>query len=314
MHRQIANELTLILTVCVEGQPLLIKSGREAGADPRLPDMYFVRVVRGEGAPHHDEIYLPGSSLKGTLRSYSERVLCTLQLKCCDPFNKDHSCGARIEVKAKQLGVKRLPPAEIYKELCWACRLFGHTPMAGRLAVEDARLIGLVKTDQRDGVAIDRISAGVAEGPFTLEIVTQGKFQTRLRLRNFELWQIGLLAIALRDLGSVWAPLGFATSRGLGRLSLRYDALTISYPGRFVADDGFHTHLYGLRHLMDTAVADDYGLLDEERLALPENGRTPADNWGRLGVTYSRHEPVLAVLKETVPAWKRMVESQAKGG
>ena len=128
MHKQLVNELRLEFVIRPQG-PLLIKSGQEAGADPTLLDMNFVRTEHGELG---ETIYLPGSSLKGTLRSYCEKIARTVGVKCCDPLG-DKSCGREMERASRPDTA-----AEIYSGLCTICRIFGHTVMASHLQIADA--------------------------------------------------------------------------------------------------------------------------------------------------------------------------------
>src|SRR5215210_1793784 len=92
MHKRLLNESTFHLTISVEG-PLLVKSGTETW-DPAIPDMQFVRT---RDAQFRETVFIPGSSLKGTLRSYSEKIARTLDVPCCDPFDQDHSCSAELK-------------------------------------------------------------------------------------------------------------------------------------------------------------------------------------------------------------------------
>src|SRR3990172_9552844 len=99
MHKKMVNELRLSFSIAPRG-PLLIKSGKESGADPTLLDMNFVRL-------HHaglgrETVYLPGSSLKGTLRSYCEKIARTVgegtnrQLPfSCNPLGNSNKPGAQ---------------------------------------------------------------------------------------------------------------------------------------------------------------------------------------------------------------------------
>ena len=72
MHKQLVNQCVLSLSLMPDG-PMLIKSGQE-GADPTKPDMEFVETYHNGKR----EIYLPGSSLKGAIRSQAERIVATL--------------------------------------------------------------------------------------------------------------------------------------------------------------------------------------------------------------------------------------------
>ena len=89
MHKRLLNEAILEVAIQPQG-PILIKAG-DKGADPTLPDMEFVRT---NGQP-----YLPGSSLKGVIRSHCERLARTVggEAMACDPLHDRLSCGARLQ-------------------------------------------------------------------------------------------------------------------------------------------------------------------------------------------------------------------------
>ena len=103
MLKQLVNECVIELHIIPEG-PLLIKSGI---ATLSGPDMAFVKVWRNGT----EEVYLPGSSLKGVLRSHAERIARTLnEQAACDPFAKQGSgtfCGNCFE--AIKHGKKNIP-------------------------------------------------------------------------------------------------------------------------------------------------------------------------------------------------------------
>lgn len=314
MHKQTVNELRLEVSITPQG-PLLIKSGKEAGADPTLLDMNFVRTVHAQLG---ETVYLPGSSLKGTLRSYCEKIARTVGVSCCDPLSGE-SCGKRQEAMRGSSG------GEAYNSMCTICRVFGHTTVASHLRISDAYPTSIDrprdeeielanKTEQRDGVAIDRISGAVAHGPFQLEVVTQGTFYTQLFLKNFQLWQVGLLAVALRDIAQGRVPLGFAKSRGLGRVALEYNRLEISYPGQFGQDKShdFGRRLYGVT-AFPVEDMKAYGFTEEEPMALP----TPKEEepeWGRVNIQYEGNEEIEALLKATVSAWGDYAVAQRARG
>lgn len=226
MHKQLLNEAVIEFTLEPTGA-LLIKSGAE-GADPTRPDMEFVRT-------HHngvETVYLPGSSLKGVIRSYCEKIARTLEVRCCDPVasDKTKSCGGQLENAS--------PTPELYEKHCYICRLFGSTVLASRCQLFDAYPIKAAKTEKRTNVAIDRILGAVAAGPFDMEVATSGIFKTQLYLKNFELWQLGLIGLVLRDMAQERVRIGFAKSRGLGQVKATVTSVTLLYSGFKCADDG----------------------------------------------------------------------------
>jgi CRISPR-associated RAMP protein (TIGR02581 family) len=226
MHKRLVNHCTIALTLIPDG-PILIKSGKE-GAEPAKPDMEFVETYHAGGKT----IYLPGSSLKGAIRAHAERIIRTVggatrpsngkQLWASDPLRDD---AEKYFKKKKDDDPEHepIPSTVIYQESCFIGQLFGNTAIASRLRIEDAYPSDEVKLEERNGVAIDRVFGSVAVGPFNYQVCTKGEFKTKIHLKNFTLAQLGLLGLVLRDLNDGWFGLGFAKSRGLGTVELRYD-------------------------------------------------------------------------------------------
>lgn len=329
MHKRRFNELTIHFTIRPQG-PLLIKSGQESGADPTLLDMNFVRSRHprlGEST-----VYLPGSSLKGTLRSYAEKIARTVSdgrlthpPLSCNPLGRssqmkdaDYYCGQYLDDWKKNNRKRPLGLAGVHKYACPICRTFGHTSLAAHARITDAYPLDPAnpesrawfeqanRTEERDGVAIDRVSGAVAVGPFNLEVVTQGAFAGSLTLHNFQLWQVGLLAVALRDLGQGLVPIGFGKSRGLGRVSVEYVRAEVAYPGRFGPEsNGRHLDqmLYGVAGFLGEEAAD-YGYVAEEAIPLPAGfAVTESGEYGRFAVAW-QGETVVNLWRACVTAWR----------
>ena len=256
MLKQLLNECRFTLTVHTEG-PVLIKSGY---ATVSGPDMTPVRTYRNGNT----EVYLPGSSLKGVFRSHIEKVIRTLKDGVvCDPFARtdpdsendqlvcpdyaEVSCGNKFEVRQKErllvnkVQWRRHPKKEdlsneaVYLESCPACRLFGSTSFIGRVAISDAYLAedSREKTEQRDGVGIDRLTGGAASGAkFDLEVVSSGvDFETDIYMRNFEVWQLGILMLIVTDLEDGLIRIGSGRSRGLGNVKATISEVSVNYLG-----------------------------------------------------------------------------------
>lgn len=213
MHKRALNEVRIPLTLKVKG-PILIKSGQE-GMDPTRPDMEFMRT-RHPDYPDHETIFIPGSSLKGAIRAHAERILRTFHIRCCDPLTDD-GCTKTLE---KQVRAEAYPGETGYALACAACRLFGCGFLASRARFADAFPAKPISEEvgQRTGVAIDRVLGSVAVGPFQMEALTAGVLHTSITLSNFELWQLALLGLVLRDLEAGRLPVGFGKSRGFGDL------------------------------------------------------------------------------------------------
>lgn len=283
MLKKLINECMVELRLKTV-DPLLVKSGL---ATVSGPDMAFVLTYRN-GRP---EPYLPGSSLKGVIRSHAERIARTLKSpSACEPFwNEDiekevRSNPARAETiwcaeRFKQLEAqlkrenKTLANSTVYKDSCPACRLFGSTYFAGRFGVSDAYLVEESqgrRPQQRDGVGIDRFTGGASKrAKFELEVLTDATFVCTLHIRNFEIWQLGWLAYVMQDFKDKMIQVGSGKSRGLGRMEGQVESVTVSY---VVAEEGQLRDGDGRARLrgIGSFVADEsYGFAPNDETSLP---------------------------------------------
>jgi len=308
--KKLLNQAVLEITIEAQG-PLLIKSGIEGGADPSVPDMQFVRTG--------GSVYIPGSSLKGVFRSYAEKIARTVGARCCNPFD-DTFCGKKANDAKVSTGTA------IYSNRNYACRicqLFGSTAMASRIKFNDAYPPNgqNPQTETRTSVAIDRITGGTVPGAlFEFETVTQGEFTTTIHLRNFELWQVGLLALVLRDLEDGLLPIGFGKSRGLGEVKARITGFTVRYVGaRQQADqitlpdgrplDNVRRTLYGIGFLAaDDGEREAYGVSPNDLVVIDIEGTLLDDD---LGVRVAFHEGARheAFRKCVNERWKEVVSN-----
>ncbi len=311
MHKRLLNEAILDFNIIPDG-PILVKAG-ETGADPTRPDMEFVRTW------HNGKrvVYLPGPSLKGVIRSHCERIVRTVgEGRSCNPVVKEESCVGQNGLKQEHDG------KHVHSRSCFICQMFGNTVLAGRVRTKDAYPVNPddIRTEERNGVAIDRVFGSVAVGPFQMEVVTAGEFETRIAIRNFTIAQLGLLALALRDLKLGRVGIGFGKSRGLGHVTLEWGTLTL----RYTRPPQDRRRLDGVACLLDSE-AEEYGYLlkkpnspykfplsfgydsvDQDvsgalpGLALDEN------DWGEWELTATGKQ-VEDVWKTCIPAWKAAI-------
>ncbi len=227
MHNTFYNEALFKLHLRPR-TPMLIKAGRsgEEALDPTLPDMSFVRTSRPDRA--EAEVYVPGASLRGVLRSHAEKLVRSIKRdQACDPTQTGGE--GRKACFAGESNTGELDGAKAYTKSCYACKVFGNTALAGRARVGDLYLdpSRAPLLERRYGVAIDRVTGAVAQGPFELEVLTDATFVGQLSLRNFTLGQLGLVAAALLDLADGLVPMGYGKSRGLGRVELTFDEFSV---------------------------------------------------------------------------------------
>jgi CRISPR/Cas system CSM-associated protein Csm3 (group 7 of RAMP superfamily) len=320
MHRQVVNEALLDLALWPDG-PLLIKAA-DSGADPTRPDMEFVRTRRPDG----ETLYLPGSSLKGALRAQCERIARTVGgahsdrrwRLSCNPLSSaadgpNYACSQRLGTRR---GGREPGGEQAYRESCFICQLFGNQAEAAHLGLADAYPVAAPRAEQRTSVAIDRIYGSVAAGPFSYEVVTDGRFATRLAIRNFTLAQLGLLALALRDLGEGRLALGFGKSRGFGRVGVEVTTLTIRYPGCTVRDGELTTlagtavgpadQVYGAGVFPNT---NGYGFPFPDEAPLPVGHAAADDGWSAAEVAVGADADLPDLWRACVTRWADTVRA-----
>lgn len=244
--------------------PILIKSAYASISGAQMP---FVTTVRN-GV---EEVYLPGSSLKGVIRSHAEKICRTLRNQSvCLPYQlegNEESCGNRFKNLEKQSRRPRTVTSQAaYHYSCPACRLFGSSYFIGRFGIGDAYASPAPKTEMRDGVAINRHTGGAIGGAkFDYEVITHGDFQTVITIRNFEFWQLALLGFILQDFGDESIRIGSGKSRGLGKVRGVVEKFFLTY-----FDD-----TPNLRDLKDFCTPDEidaYGLaaFQADTISLPQ--------------------------------------------
>ncbi len=192
-----------------------------------------------------DRLFLPGSSLKGVLRSGLEAVLRGLgdeRRLACDLFAEP--CTAELQRRQKRGATIEID--DVLSEICVVCGLFGSPFLAGRVFVADLPLDGGAsgRTDVRDGVGIHRDLRVAQTHPavkYDHEVVPPGTaFHLEMILENIDdPIQLGLVLKALELLGSGEIRLGGMTSRGLGRVSLRDLRLERTDARRLLAGHGY---------------------------------------------------------------------------
>lgn len=206
---------------------------------------------------------ISGASLRGALRSHAEKIARTLAMpkidlplnqqkyetarkeflrKCpaCDPLAQQKNeklplanCDSRWREKEK----KEKKEEQILSEndLCLSCRLFGSARLGSRFLVEDATWPNGVPLNDKswkaqDFLAIDRFTGGGLEGAkFDAAPLIQPKFNLRLQLTNAQDWEIGWLALVLRDLKDGIITFGFGAAKGYGRATIANLSWEIGY-------------------------------------------------------------------------------------
>ncbi len=177
-------------------------------------------VMKGpDGLP-----FIPGSSIKGTVRALTERILRSLPngeeigLWACDPFADPCVDRNQARIWLQDEATEHL----VWDEACTACRIFGSPWLASRVSFKDAYLENSedlpVVTQIRDGVGIDRDLGAARQGiKYDFEVVVPGaRFGIEILTENLDDWELGLLLSVLRFWQEGQLPLGGKVTRGPG--------------------------------------------------------------------------------------------------
>lgn len=198
------------------------------------------------GADPHARPILTGSGLRGAIRSHAERIARTLaaydadrspdpleafNLACpaCNPLQDQPD---QPLAKCSQInGLKRNQEPGDY-DLCLACQLFGSAQKGSRLRVMDAPISGTPVWKAVDFLAIDRFTGGGVDGAkFDAAALWKPVFKVRMFLEAPNDWELGWLALTLRDLAEGMLSFGFGSAKGFGRAIARDFVLRCGFIG-----------------------------------------------------------------------------------
>lgn len=188
---------------------------------------------------------LPGSSMRGVLRSQAERIARTIATQLAkdkedflancpagDPNNshRPEEPLANSDCLLREIaGVKdnkRITPSQ----LDLGDRLFGSVRLGSRLIVEDGVLVGNLELKVQDFLAIDRFTGGGRDSAkFDAVALWKPMFRVRLRLENPEPWELGWLLLTLRDFHEGLGTVGFGAAKGFGRVKIQDWTMRIGF-------------------------------------------------------------------------------------
>jgi len=188
-------------------------------------DAAFVRDAKGP--------YIPGSSLRGVMRSTIERILQALgNERGCVLFATDShaTCLSAMDEKRRKKALEGKTEEQVLELLagegqCDVCRLFGSVVLASKLRISDGRPRSNPEMNRRDGVGIDRDTETAREKiKFDFETLERGTvFTFQMQLENATREDFALLGILLTEMTVSGIDVGGKKSRGLGRCKLKCD-------------------------------------------------------------------------------------------
>jgi len=217
-----AGSRYLITGILVLDQPLHVGSGH--GSDET--DSTVVK-------DHTGHPVIPGSSLRGALRSRCERLAeALLPGRICFLYDPDETRNVDcVSIKPDLLRDPRtgdlLPEKELWEKLprylCPSCRLFGASAYwASKVRIPDLPMLdpegSNPATQVRHGVGIHRDTQTAAPAiKYNQEVVmANARFRLEIIVENPDEDDLSLLALGLADLAHGRMAIGGSASRGLG--------------------------------------------------------------------------------------------------
>jgi len=178
--------------------------------------------------------FIPGSSMKGVLRSHLERLaqapaLSETGVESCLLYPEDPETTSAPECPSPgwiEEGKDATTAEESdFERLCHTCTLFGSPILAGKVRIPDLEVIRDTyagEVEIRDGVGIDRDRGRpVEQVKFDYEVVPSGTaFTFSFVVDSPDPAELGLAAIAVREMQRGHVSIGAMTTRGLGHCVL----------------------------------------------------------------------------------------------
>jgi CRISPR-associated protein Csm3 len=164
-------------------------------------------IKNSEGYP-----IIPGSSLKGVLRTEAEKLLKGLDITICDIFDNKSRGGCNV---------------------CPVCLLFGGKELASSIRIKDATAKNK-KTFIRDSVAIDRKARKAKNGSkYDIEVVPKRTdFTGMITIENTgisaaDCAKLGALLSIVDFFNACNGSIGHAASRGYGQVTIEINKISI---------------------------------------------------------------------------------------
>jgi CRISPR-associated RAMP protein (TIGR02581 family) len=206
MYFDIFDNLIRITGKIVNETPIAIRAGKVTEGPIENP------IVRLNGIP-----YIPGSSLKGVLRSESERYARSIGEKVCDILNPK---GENGELKWKEEKGENYEP-------CIICKIFGGPTIFSRVRFFDCfPSDGKFSTSLIQRVSINRITEAASPGRlFEVEFIEPGtNLDFKLEIENLtdkDQIEGKILKFILNQLIAGNISIGGMKSVGFGKIRLK---------------------------------------------------------------------------------------------
>lgn len=203
------------------------KSALAISAGDQPAEIMESPVIKLGGKP-----VIPGSSLKGALRSTLEAMLSELGREVCIPFAAIPRRYRRREEQQKYVTkLGRRTPCDDMEHPCPVCSIFGtiggRAGLSGKALFLDAIIEGDYELIERSHVAITRDTKSQSEGSLmSLQAVDAGAtFRGDIRVINAEPWEVGGILRALE--GVELLGMGAKKTAGYGDVGIEVQGIEV---------------------------------------------------------------------------------------
>jgi len=231
-HNRIRRSIKIEGVIIVK-DPLVIASG---DSKKNIADLTpYIVPIKGVDVP-----CIPGSSLKGVIRSEVEYLLKEAHkdhsgIDCCNIIDYRNSCGGKNNRRIQRImkDTRRNEELEsILSKFCYACQLFGSPNYKGRVRLSDSFPVDNYSSynlEKLHGIAIDRLSGENSPGSlYSIQYISPGSiFSFRLSGINLTTQQIGLLFASLYRLHWGYRRLGGFGTKGFGKIKLNLNRVSL---------------------------------------------------------------------------------------
>ena len=185
---------------------------------------------------------LPGSSLRGMLRSHAEKIARTLttlnsttgnefltRCPACNPHADKVAPLSSCNSLLREYRKKNHADDDVKEEqLCLACQLFGSSYRGSKLYISDGHHTNAPQVKIMDFIAIDRFTGGGKEGAkFNALILWKPAFKVSMFLENPKEWELGWLMRVFRDMRDGLLPVGFGQNKWFGNVILKEESIKV---------------------------------------------------------------------------------------
>ncbi len=250
----------VILDVRMEVNRTLLVGSGQGDITPGGVDVPQIRMTTSRHPDLQGEPYVPGSSLKGAIRSTCETVIRTF---VDDPQDSKVLCYEDAPEEQTDCGKDDRP-------LCMICDTFGNTNRISKVSFDDAFMtnFGVFRdrvVQHRTGVSLSR-KTGAAKGGalFSIEFVPRGaEFEFKILCTNILPAELRLLLLALELFNQGRFKLGGQKSRGMGSVTFQVDNITTYLP-KLYRFDPFEREDGGYRWLSGSEIL--YRIMEREEI------------------------------------------------